>query len=168
MISCSSQVTKLGSNPNFFLNSKNLFDDFLQLLIFFSTKPFRTNTLHGWYFTLGVNSCLYFCFSRSHLSKIGAQLATSDYTSKSFLFTPKYLPLSIISTSHFLCSSLLIWAILYIHKKKIVFYYRHKVINNFWLFPPIKITCSFLFFIFLNQIELNCFIKVQNKINSIL
>ena len=105
MISCSSQVTTSGSNPNFSLNSKNYLYDFLQLLIFLPTKSFRTNTLHRWYSVLGVNSCLYFCFSRSHLSKICAQLATSDSTSKSFLFTQKYLPLSIISTSHFSYSS---------------------------------------------------------------
>ena len=118
MITCSSQVTKLGSNPYFFLNFKDLFDDFLQLLIFFPTKSFRTNTLYCWKFVLGINSCLYFCFFGSHLSKICAQLASSYSTSKTFLFTQKYLSLSIISTLHFLYSFLLIWSILYIHGKK--------------------------------------------------
>ena len=101
MISCSSLVTTSGSNPNVFLNSKNFFDDFLELLIFLSTKSFGTNTLHRWCSALGVNSCLYFCFSRWHLLKICAQLATSDSTSKFSLFAQKYLPLSIISISHF-------------------------------------------------------------------
>ena len=109
------------SSPNFFLNFKNLFDDFLQLLIFLSTKSFRKNTLHRWYFALGVNSCLYYCFFRSHLSKVCAQLATSHSISKSFLFIQKYLLLSITSILHFSYSSLLIWSILYIRKKKIFF-----------------------------------------------
>ena len=72
MIPCSSQVTTSRSNHNFFLNSKNFLDDFLQLLIFLSTKSFRTNLLYGWNSVLGINSCLYFCFSGSHLSKICA------------------------------------------------------------------------------------------------
>ena len=101
MISSSSQVTTTGSNPNFFLNSKIFLDDFLQLLIFLLTKSLCTNLLHGWNSVLGINSCLYFCFSGSHLSKICAQLVTSDSIFKSFPFTQKYLPLSIISTSHF-------------------------------------------------------------------
>ena len=62
MISCLSQVTTSGSNPNFFFYSKNFFDDFLQLLSFLSTKPFRSNLLHGWNSVLGINSCLYFFF----------------------------------------------------------------------------------------------------------
>ena len=132
MTSYSSQVTTLGSNPNFFLNSKNLFNDFLQLLIFLSTELFRTNTLHRWYSALDFNYCLHICFCESHLSKLCAQLATSHSTSKFFLFTQKYLPLSIISTSHFSYSSLLIWTILYIHEKKKCFWW-HKILNNFSL-----------------------------------
>ena len=124
MISCLSQVTTLMSSPNVFLNFENLFDDFLQHLIFLSTKSFRANTLHRWYLALDVNSCLYFCFFGSHLSKICAQLATSDFTYNSFLFTQKYLPLSITSILHFSYSSLLIWSILYMHKKKIIFFYN--------------------------------------------
>ena len=150
MISCSSQVTTSGSNPIFCWNSKNFFDYFLQLLIFLSTKSFRTNTLHPWYAALGVNSCLYFCFSDSHLSKIWAQLVTFDFTSKSFLFTQKYLLLSITSTSHFLYFSLLIWMILYIHKKKIIFFDGIKYSIIFHLSPwfyTIK-SHNFIFFHF--------------------
>ena len=129
MISCLSQVTTLMSSPNVFLNFENLFDDFLQHLIFLSTKSFRANTLHRWYLALDVNSCLYFCFFGSHLSKICAQLATSDFTYNSFLFTKKYLPLSITSILQFSYSSLLIWSILYMDKKKIIFFLMLNFVN---------------------------------------
>ena len=119
MISYLSQVTTSGSNSNFFLIFKKFFGDFLQLLIFLLTKSFRTNLVNSRNSVLGINSYLHFCFSGLHLSKICAQLAISHSTSKSFLFTQKYLHLSIISTSHFSYPFLLIWTIFYIQKKKV-------------------------------------------------
>ena len=58
IISCSSKLYLLGSNPNFSLNFKNYPDASLQLLIFLSTKLFCTTLLHGWNFVSGINSYL--------------------------------------------------------------------------------------------------------------
>ena len=97
---------------------------------FFSTKSFCSNTLHCWYSALGINSCQYVCFFGSHLSKVCAQLATSDFTSNFFQFTQKYLPVSIISTSHFLYPSLLILPFYtYLRKKKN--FWWHEILNKF-------------------------------------
>ena len=71
------------------------------------------------------------------------------------------------STFAFLYPSADITYISYIQKKKDFFFWWHKVLNNFWLFSPIKITGSFfnsLIFIFSNHIWLNFSLKSKIRL----
>ena len=92
IIRWSSKLYSLGSNPNFYSNSKNCSDASLQLLIFLSARSFLSYLSHVRNVVLGINSYLYFWLFGSHFFKNCCPITVIWFYMQICSTKPKILP----------------------------------------------------------------------------
>ena len=137
-----------------------------QPIIIFNAKSIRKNLLFGCVIGSSINSYLCCSYILSYFFVIAGKCLWPNFSSIFFSFSHNVSTLSTI-TSMLLFSNayLVMLTILYIHKKKNIFFWWHKVFNNFDCFYQLKSLAHFLILWFLYfQSRSNWTVSLKSKI----